>query len=99
VTLSAAGQREGRLVCEHYINDTYIGYDSALHVAVAKTGSEIVAELEKLSVEELKDKLDAAGLVSRGSKSELVVRLALWTHKSSETKAGRLCCKKCPISI
>jgi uncharacterized protein YjiS (DUF1127 family) len=49
-----------------------------------------VAELEKLSVEELKDKLDAAGLVSRGSKSELVVRLALWTHKSSEAKAGRL---------
>jgi hypothetical protein len=28
------------------------------------TGSEIVAELEKLSLEELKDKLDAAGLVS-----------------------------------
>jgi anthranilate synthase len=59
-------------------------------VAVAMTGSEMVAELEKLSVEELKDKLDAAGLVSRGSKSELVVRMALWTHKSSEAKAGRL---------
>ena len=54
------------------------------------TGSEIVAELEKLSVSELKGKVEAAGLVSRGSKSELVVRMALWIHKSREAKAGRL---------
>jgi anthranilate synthase len=56
----------------------------------APTGSEIVAELEKLSIKELQEKLKAAGLVSLGSKSELVVRLALWRHKSDEAKAGRL---------
>ena len=54
------------------------------------TGSEIVAELEKLSLEDLQAKLEASGLVSIGSKSELVVRLALWTHKNHEAKAGRL---------
>lgn len=58
--------------------------------SLGATGSEIVAQLETLSVEELQDKLEAAGLVSLGSKSELVVRLALYTHKSNEAKAGRL---------
>lgn len=54
------------------------------------SGSEIVAELEKLSIEELQENLKSAGLVSLGSKSELIVRLALWRHKSDEAKAGRL---------
>jgi hypothetical protein len=49
-----------------------------------------VAELEKLSIEELQEMLKAAGLKALGSKSELVVRLALWRHKSDEAKAGRL---------
>lgn len=54
------------------------------------SGSEIVGKLEKQSLEDLKAKLESIGLVSLGSKSELVVRLALWTHKSREAKAGRL---------
>ena len=54
------------------------------------SGAEIVGKLEVLSVEELKDRLTSVGLSAKGSKSELVVRLALWTHKSNEAKAGRL---------
>lgn len=55
-----------------------------------KSGAEIVERLERLSDDELKAKLDAAGLASGGSKSEQIVRLALYTHKSTEAKAGRL---------
>jgi hypothetical protein len=55
-----------------------------------KSGAEIVGKLEQLSSEELQARLDAVGLSTVGSKSELVVRLALWTHKSTEVKAGRL---------
>jgi hypothetical protein len=55
-----------------------------------KSGAEIVGKLEQLSSEELQARLDAVGLSTIGSKSELVVRLALWTHKSTEVKAGRL---------
>jgi hypothetical protein len=54
-----------------------------------KSGAEIVGKLEQLSKEDLQAKLGAAGLTTSGSKSELVVRLALWTHKSTEVKAGR----------
>lgn len=54
------------------------------------SGSEIVSQLELLSTEELKKKAQSVGLASVGSKSELVVRLALWTHKASEAQAGRL---------
>lgn len=54
-----------------------------------KSGAEIVGKLEQLSTEDLQAKLGAAGLTTTGSKSELVVRLALWTHKSTEVKAGR----------
>lgn len=54
------------------------------------SGAEIVGRLEKLSASELKDGLTAVGLSTTGSKSELIVKLALWTHKSSEAKAGRL---------
>jgi anthranilate synthase len=54
------------------------------------TGSELVGQLEKLSLEELQTKLSFAGLSTVGSKSELVVRLALYEHKKSEGKRGRL---------
>lgn len=78
---------------------TFLKYkDDDAEETCGVTGSEIVADLEKLSVAELKDKVDAAGLVSRGSKSELVVRMALWMHKSREAKAGRLELKGMSVS-
>mgnify|MGYP002785156880 CR=1 FL=1 len=55
-----------------------------------KSGAEIVGKLEQLTVEELQNRLADVGLAASGSKSELVVRLALWTHKSTEARAGRL---------
>lgn len=55
-----------------------------------KSGAEIVGALEKLSLDELQSRLADAGLATTGSKSELVVRLTLYTHKSNEMKAGRL---------
>ena len=54
------------------------------------SGAQIVADLEKMSIDELKAALDNLGLSSTGSKSEVVVRLALWKHKSMEAKAGRI---------
>jgi hypothetical protein len=54
------------------------------------SGAELVGKFEKLSIEELREALENAGLASRGSKSELVVRLTLYTHKSTEAKAGRI---------
>jgi anthranilate synthase len=70
---------------------TYLRYDDDGDMDfVSRSGAEVVGDLERLSVSELKAMLDSVGLVSRGSKSELVVRLALWTHKSNEAKAGRL---------
>ena len=56
----------------------------------AATGAQIVAELEEQSVSGLKDQLKSAGLSTSGTKSQLIVRLALWIHKSNEAKAGRL---------
>lgn len=56
----------------------------------ATTGAQIVAELEEQSVSGLKDQLKSAGLSTSGTKSQLIVRLALWIHKSNEAKAGRL---------
>ena len=58
--------------------------------ASPKSGAEIVGELEKLPLEDLQAQLSSLGLSTVGSKSELVVRLALWTHKGGEVKAGRL---------
>ena len=55
-----------------------------------KSGAKIVGQLEQLDVNELKRKCDAVGLSITGSKSELVVRLALYTHKRTELLAGRL---------
>lgn len=54
------------------------------------SGAQLVGKYEKMPIEELREALENAGLVSRGSKSELVVRLALYSHKSSEAKAGRI---------
>ena len=54
------------------------------------SGAAVVGRLEALAVEELRSQLEGAGLSSSGSKSELVVRLALWTHKAAEAKAGRI---------
>jgi Glutamine amidotransferase class-I len=56
----------------------------------ASSGAELVALLEKKSDEELRERLEKAGLSTRGSRSELVVRLALFTHKSKEASAGRV---------
>lgn len=55
-----------------------------------KSGAQIVGSLEQLSLEELQSRLTALGLVTTGSKSELVVRLTLYIHKSNELKSGRL---------
>jgi len=67
----------------------YLTYDDEDDLT-PKSGAEIVGKLEQLSVEELRTKLANAGLVEEGSKSELVVRLALWKHKSTEVRSGRL---------
>lgn len=55
-----------------------------------KSGAKIVGQLEQLEVSELQRKCEEVGLSSSGSKSELVVRLALYTHKRTEILAGRL---------
>lgn len=69
---------------------SFLRYENDGHQFVARSGVEEVGLLEALSVSELKQRLGAAGLTSSGSKGELVVKLALWTHKSNEAKAGRL---------
>ena len=56
----------------------------------ATSGAELVALLEGKSDDQLRERLEGAGLSTTGSKSEMVVRLALWIHKSKEAKAGRL---------
>lgn len=66
----------------------YLSYDE--DNLAPKSGAEIVGKLEQLTVEELQNRLADVGLAASGSKSELVVRLALWTHKSTEARAGRL---------
>ena len=55
-----------------------------------KSGSELVAELEELESSKLRERLSAVGLSQTGSKSELVVRLALFSHKQNEATSGRL---------
>ena len=54
------------------------------------SGAALVAKFEAQSVEQLRAKLEQLKLATTGSKSELVVRLTLWTHKATEAKAGRL---------
>jgi hypothetical protein len=58
--------------------------------APAMSASEIVAALEKLSIDELKARVNTLGISTTGTKSELVVRLTLWEHKSTEAKGGRI---------
>lgn len=54
------------------------------------SGMEIVGLLEQRSEEDLKANLASAGLSTTGSKSELIVRLALFMHKSKQAKAGKI---------
>lgn len=54
------------------------------------TGAQIVGDLESLSTDELKRRLESCFMKVQESRSENIVRLALWKHKSSEYKAGRL---------
>ncbi len=55
-----------------------------------KSGAKIVGNLELLDSNQLTRMCEEAGLTTTGSKSELVVRLALHTHKRTEVLAGRL---------
>lgn len=55
-----------------------------------KSGADIVGELETLPLDKLQSRLKSVGLSTTGSKSELVVRLTLWTHKMTEATAGRV---------
>ena len=52
--------------------------------------AELVGRFESLSLEDLQALLTSATLSTVGSKSELVVRLALYEHKKYEGKRGRL---------
>mmetsp|Transcript_23436 Transcript_23436/g.65413 ORF Transcript_23436/g.65413 Transcript_23436/m.65413 type:complete len:143 (-) Transcript_23436:1207-1635(-) len=54
------------------------------------SGAALVAQFELQATDDLRQQCEEAGLATRGSKSELVVRLALWAHKSAEYNAGRL---------
>ena len=69
---------------------TYVKYDDGVDDLTPKSGAEIVGQLEQLPLSELQRRMTEAGLAIPASKSELVVRLALWTHKSKELKARRL---------
>lgn len=69
-------------------NDDAVDHD--VIYSPSPSGAELVGTLEKLSLPELTSRLATAGLSTTGSKSDLVVRLALWTHKRNEVRAGRL---------
>lgn len=56
----------------------------------SSSGTELVGRFEALPISELKDQLDAAGLSTSGTKSQMVMKLAIFTHKSNEARAGRL---------
>jgi len=57
--------------------------------AVAR-GAEVVGDPELFTDAELVACLFEAGLGTGGSRSEMILRLALWTHKKGEAMAGRL---------
>jgi anthranilate synthase len=69
---------------------TYLKNRDLKAVDQRKSGAQLVAELESLTVDQLTDQLQSAGLSTTGTTSELVVRLALWKHKASELQAGRV---------
>jgi anthranilate synthase len=73
-------------------NDHVVGGDDDTNVIYSpgRSGAQLVGDLEKLTVPDLTLRLDKAGLSTTGSKSELLVRLALWMHKRNEARAGRL---------
>jgi len=49
-----------------------------------------MGDLEDLSMDQLKQRLGQASLSAAGTKSDLMVKLALWEHKSDEFVAGRV---------
>ena len=65
-------------------------YDDESDEDAPESGASAVARLEALTISELRDRAASVGLSDAGSKSELVVRLALWSHKAREYRAGRL---------
>jgi anthranilate synthase len=77
----------GLTILKNALSYLCFGEDRSVDVA---SGAEIVGSLEKLPVNELKSRLKAKNISTTGTKSELVVRLALWEHKSTEAKAGRI---------
>jgi anthranilate synthase len=68
---------------------TLLSYDQS-DEDVPLSGAELVGRFESLSLEDLQALLTSATLSTVGSKSELVVRLALYEHKKYEGKRGRL---------
>lgn len=68
---------------------TLLSYDKS-DEDTPPSGAERVGRLENLSLEDLQALLTSAKLSTVGSKSELVVRLALYEHKKYEGERGRL---------
>lgn len=65
---------------------TYLTYDNNK----SNSGAALVGALEELSNDELQQRLEKLNLSKNGSKSEWVVRLALWEHKQEQYKEGKL---------
>jgi hypothetical protein len=68
----------------------FVKYNDGKDDLTPETGSALVGKFEKLSIAELQEQLEKVQISTGGTKSELVIRLALWTHKSKEAKAGRI---------
>ena len=79
----------GMMILQNALSFLHYDEDGVFREDQASSGAELVGLLEKRSEQDLREKLKNAGLSTSGSKSELIVRLALWMHKSKETKAGR----------
>lgn len=68
----------------------FVKYNDGKDDLTPETGSALVGKLEKLSIAELQEQLEAFKISTGGTKSELIIRLALLTHKTKEAKAGRI---------
>jgi anthranilate synthase len=68
----------------------FVKYSDGNDDLTPETGSALIGKLEMLSIAELRERLEAFEISTGGTKSELIIRLALWTHKSKEAKAGRI---------
>ena len=79
----------GMTILQNALSFLKYAQDGSTKEEQASSGAELVALLEAKTEDQLLAKLEGAGLSTTGSKSEMVVRLALWTHKSKEAKAGR----------